>query len=222
MINIVDKKEVNIRHYVCVPNRWKNKNKKKKPISEDDILQIPNMIYTERELDISELKNEIKNLKIKNNVQELDISKLKNEIKNIKTSFQELEVTDLKKEIKRLASANNILTKKNDYLSSENIILSEEISILRENIYSIVRENIRIKNSTVKCVRCEKYVYLQKENYHHVIPRKYNGDDDDYNRIPLCSECHDYVEIKTEEWISLGKKYDIEKLIFLIKNDIFD
>lgn len=78
------------------------------------------------------------------------------------------------------------------------------------------------RNNYQKCYRCKKHILLNKKSYHHIIPRKYKGHDDDYNRMPLCIECHNYVEIKTEEWISSGKIYNISILMCTIINDGFD
>ncbi len=57
---------------------------------------------------------------------------------------------------------------------------------------------------------------------HHIIPRKYGINNDETNKIFLCSKCHDYVEIKTEEWIQSGKRYDIEILKSIIINNGFE
>lgn len=59
------------------------------------------------------------------------------------------------------------------------------------------------------------------ESHHHILPRKYGGQEFYENMIYLCYKCHDYVEIKTEDWIKSGKHYDIDILKMLILNDGF-
>jgi hypothetical protein len=68
------------------------------------------------------------------------------------------------------------------------------------------------------CPRCN-HALLQAN--HHIIPRKYNGPDTKENSIGLCNKCHDYVEIKTEEWIESGRYYNIDILRCMIINDGF-
>lgn len=72
-----------------------------------------------------------------------------------------------------------------------------------------------------KCCRCGKRIPLSIDDYHHIIPRKFEGIDSRINRIPLCYECHDYVEFMTEEWIKSGMRHDIDILRLLIVNDGF-
>jgi hypothetical protein len=72
--------------------------------------------------------------------------------------------------------------------------------------------------SKVRCVRCNKTGEYSK---HHIVPRKYGGTDNIVNKIILCYKCHDYVEIKTEEYIEKYGHTDIDTLKSLIINDGF-
>lgn len=66
------------------------------------------------------------------------------------------------------------------------------------------------------------YCNIRKaESNHHIVPRKYKGYNSEENFIKLCFECHDAVEIKTEDWIKSGKHYNIEILRSLIINKGF-
>ena len=47
---------------------------------------------------------------------------------------------------------------------------------------------------------------------HHLVPRKYGVNNDEYNLITLCKNCHDKVEILTTDWIDSGREYS--SLIF--------
>lgn len=80
----------------------------------------------------------------------------------------------------------------------------------------VKRYTTHIKNGI--CHRCN-YNILQAN--HHIIPRGYNGPDTKENGIGLCNKCHDYVEIKTEEWIESGRYYNIDILRSMIINDGF-
>jgi len=77
--------------------------------------------------------------------------------------------------------------------------------------------NVNDINKT-SCCRC----WINKAtSAHHIIPRKYGGQDYKNNFIGLCGSCHDYVEIKTEDMIESGSHYDVDLLRFLIMSDGF-
>lgn len=61
----------------------------------------------------------------------------------------------------------------------------------------------------VLCHRCleERIVSL-----HHLVPREHGGDDNIENLIPLCNECHDEVEMLTEELIDKKGLFDPSEL----------
>lgn len=71
-----------------------------------------------------------------------------------------------------------------------------------------------------KCKRCNIKVSNNIKK-HHIIPRKYGGQKWRWNKILLCGSCHNYVEIKTQEWIDNGGKLDVDMLRFKIINDTF-
>jgi len=48
------------------------------------------------------------------------------------------------------------------------------------------------------CRRCQQ---TDAQSMHHIIPRSFGGDDRFKNKIPLCSRCHNEVEILTERYI---------------------
>lgn len=168
------------------------------------------------------LKSTIENLR-KNDII------LSNKLKELRGETVEQESLRLKNVAKNLRKDNIILSDKlkdlkikNKNLSLENIVMSEEIGMLRQTIYTLTRENIKLNKNTVKCAKCGKNILLCKKDYHHIIPREFDGPDDDYNRMPLCSECHNYVEEKTYEWIRSNKPKTIDILKSLIINDGFD
>ncbi len=72
-----------------------------------------------------------------------------------------------------------------------------------------------------KCQRCGLKIDNNNIKKHHIIPRKYGGQKWLWNKILLCASCHNYVEIKTQEWIDGGGKLDVNILRFKIKNDCF-
>ena len=69
------------------------------------------------------------------------------------------------------------------------------------------------------CPVCRKN---KVESIHHIIPRKYNGNDDKTNKVWLCNSCHDIIEEQTEDWIELGRMYDSAVLRNLIVNNGFE
>jgi len=148
-------------------------------------------------------------LRLKNTIEQ-ELLRLKNVIKNLRRD--NIILLDELKELK--------IKDKNSSL--ENVVMSEEIGMLRQTIYILTRENIKLKNNATKCAKCGKYISLCKKDYHHIIPREFDGPDDDYNRVPLCSECHNYIEDKTYEWIRSNKPKTIDILKSLIINDGFD
>lgn len=87
-------------------------------------------------------------------------------------------------------------------------------------------KNTKIKSKTTKhktipkwmCPVCQKHKVQSK---HHIIPRKYNGSNDKTNLIWLCNSCHDIIEMKTEEWIESGKRYNSDILRSMIINNGF-
>lgn len=76
------------------------------------------------------------------------------------------------------------------------------------------------KQRYTKCRACDNK-HNKNIKHHHIIPRKYQGPNIEENYIDLCDRCHDYVEIKTEEWIKSGKYYNIDILRSMIVNDGF-
>ncbi len=68
---------------------------------------------------------------------------------------------------------------------------------------------------------CKRCFVRKSETVHHIIPRDSGGGEHQENKISLCFRCHDYVEIKTDEWIKSGKRYDVDLLRSLIVNDGF-
>ncbi len=84
------------------------------------------------------------------------------------------------------------------------------------NANEMVRDVNRVHLSN--CKSCGKEIFIAFFHYHHIIPRKYGGTDNIENRIPLCSVCHDYVELKTEEL----QVFDLEVLKTLILNKGFE
>lgn len=103
-------------------------------------------------------------------------------------------------------------------------IIKKEKKIIDEKSYCEFINNTKIKSKTSKsktipkwmCPVCQKNKVQSK---HHIIPRKYNGNNDKTNLIWLCNTCHDIIELKTEDWIESGKGYDINFLRHMILND---
>lgn len=98
-------------------------------------------------------------------------------------------------------------------------INEKEYNLFMRNVFH-VRPKIIKKHAQIKrCAACGQVVHMNKASYHHIIPRKYGGIDDDVNRIPLCHKCHDDIEIKTEFYIEKYHHYDIETLKHMIIHD---
>ena len=74
-------------------------------------------------------------------------------------------------------------------------------------------------NDAKICAYCNKH-YV--ESIHHILPRKFNGGDNTENLIGLCFECHDKVEILTNNLLinNLGR-YTIDDLRSFIKHKAF-
>lgn len=83
----------------------------------------------------------------------------------------------------------------------------DEIKMIR-NINNLLKQNNI-------CPYCKKNI---ANSVHHIIPRKYNGSNDDTNLINLCFGCHDIIEIKTEDWIISKKYYNINIFRAMITN----
>jgi hypothetical protein len=105
-----------------------------------------------------------------------------------------------------------------DKMKNENILeaMYENGEIPWDGSLMVKRYTTHIKNGICPCCN---YNILQAN--HHIIPREYNGPDTKENSIGLCNKCHDYVEIKTKEWIESGRYYNIEILRSMIINDGF-
>lgn len=68
------------------------------------------------------------------------------------------------------------------------------------------------------CRRCRK---SSVESIHHILPRKYGGGNNIENLSLLCEKCHNFVEIKTEDLLSKGKRYSVTVLKSFIENNSF-
>ncbi len=116
----------------------------------------------------------------------------------------------------------------------------DELEGIKEELEELTRDSSEYK---CECAHCRKEIDIKEEWHytnrrwileriyelntnndprHHIIPRKYGINNDETNKIFLCSKCHDYVEIKTEEWIQSGKRYDIDILKSMIINNGFE
>ncbi len=102
---------------------------------------------------------------------------------------------------------------------SDNCKYNYNLSIL-QNILQTELKILSTKKRSRKCKRCGIHVN-NKIQKHHIIPRKYGGKRWKWNKILLCPECHNYVEIKTQEWIDNGGSIDVNVLRFKILNDAF-
>lgn len=102
---------------------------------------------------------------------------------------------------------------------SDNCKYNYEVSILQNTIQTELK-TISTKKRSRKCKRCGIKVN-NKIQKHHIIPRKYGGKRWKWNKILLCPECHNYVELKTQEWIDNGGSIDVNVLRFKILNDVF-
>ena len=63
---------------------------------------------------------------------------------------------------------------------------------------------------------CRMYKSTTNLTTHHLVPRKYGVNNDEYNLITLCKNCHDKVEILTTDWIDSGREYSTQILKRLI------
>jgi len=156
----------------------------------------------------------------------------------IRKRKEEIEINKRKRKEARYVLINKRKLEKEEERKKRKEKLIEEVKINRKIIKTkrLIFEinkpenNIREKiisleicyDKRIECSRCSKEINITKDMRHHIIPRKYNGSDDDYNRISLCYSCHDYVEIKTEDWIASGKRYDTDILRSMIINDGFE
>lgn len=105
--------------------------------------------------------------------------------------------------IQRLEKRANVSQKKLDFVCSTKKI---------EKSKSCQNKEVGI------CARCKRRPVA---SCHHIIPRKYGGEDFSENLLGLCPECHDFIEEKTEDWIESGRYYAIDVLKSLIVNDGF-
>lgn len=106
------------------------------------------------------------------------------------------------------------------YTDFDILVTNHERYIEKQKEFKYYKDDIAVENDECqRCRGCGKHIFLSIYNYHHIIPRDLGGSDEDYNRIPLCYTCHDYVEIMTYRWIKSGKYYDIGILKSMIIND---
>jgi hypothetical protein len=119
-----------------------------------------------------------------------------------------------------------ILLKEKENLEIDINILKEEIESLKENLkdeynkgyingLDSYKQVLKIRNI---CPHCKNHII---ESVHHIIPRKFNGNDDADNLIALCFKCHDKIEILTYELFISNKKYSQNELFGFIINDNF-
>lgn len=59
----------------------------------------------------------------------------------------------------------------------------------------ILLRRVVIQRNHFKCLRCDKRFAVASLTVHHMIPREDGGSNDVSNLVPLCRECHDFVEI---------------------------
>lgn len=110
---------------------------------------------------------------------------------------------------------------KND-MDIKDILKLEESEVKNEFKEKFLVDNYDNLKYQCKCKRCNREINIRPSRFHHIIPRCFGGSNDSFNRIPLCDACHDYVEIKTSEWIESGKYCVIDVLRSLIINDGFE
>lgn len=53
-----------------------------------------------------------------------------------------------------------------------------------------------IRRDKYRCIRCDGQFDMMSLTVHHMIPRANGGGNNIENLISLCSECHDFVELK--------------------------
>lgn len=100
-----------------------------------------------------------------------------------------------------------------------------EVELKLYHILDEIKKHKRVKeysNNVINLDLCCVCKVNKAVSKHHIIPRKYGGQDYESNFIDLCSKCHDYIEIKTEEIIQNKVHYDIDLLKCLIINNGFD
>jgi len=110
----------------------------------------------------------------------------------------------------------NIERKKEKYIITQQRKNKKNITIKRNKKIKNHIDFVPLDNMCLMCFSKNNYV-----SKHHIIPRKYGGENNIENLINLCNNCHDYVEIKTEDYIKKYKHYDVEILRSLIINNGF-
>jgi 5-methylcytosine-specific restriction endonuclease McrA len=109
----------------------------------------------------------------------------------------------------------------------EEIKLKNRIAYLRkkENIYLPIPPTIEplipidIPTLWGNCKRCHRNNMYTTD--HHIIPRSYGGGDNTSNLILLCNQCHDYVELRTDELLKNNKLISGDILKNMILHDSF-
>lgn len=105
-------------------------------------------------------------------------------------------------------------------------LTKKEKEKIDQKCYDEFMKNTTVPPRTLKQTKitkgiCPICIEREVQSRHHIIPRKYTVNNDKTNLILLCNRCHDIIEIKTEEWIESGKRYNIDLLKSMILNDGF-
>lgn len=146
--------------------------------------------------------------------------------KNVKLVFCSTECTEiysiqLKDEL-TIQNNNEIeqLTNELEQLKSDIIELKNEYEYKYEKKYDEGFFNgltEGIQKHTI-CPYCKKNII---ESIHHIIPRKYKGNDTLRNLIAICNPCHNIVEEYTDQLFKTGKEYSSDILREFINKQTF-
>jgi len=136
-----------------------------------------------------------------------------------KSSIISIPCIQCKQIFEKIKSSKNMFCSERCKSEYKNILYKYELELLIDMLKE-KKSKTEKRQTSRKCKRCGVYVN-KKIQKHHIIPRKYGGKRWKWNKILLCPECHNYVELKTQEWIDSGGSIDVNILKFKILNDAF-
>ncbi len=124
-------------------------------------------------------------------------------------------LTDLKDTFGDLELDNNVIKILKDKIYTLQFELEDQIYEAEMRGYFKGLDEFMLKRGI--CPHCKN---KNIQSIHHIIPRKFGGQDDPLNLIPLCNKCHDVIEILTDDLFSSGQT-NIGELTMFIVNKSF-
>lgn len=201
-------------------NRWSltcstESRNDSKDVKNENINTISNNSSIIKNEESRDIKNKNENIFINNIRKKIDKTPKSHESEHEDILLYNSELRNIIKNLDRTSRYLIIQYIKNKNLIMDNKSMSKIILDI-SNYYKSKEKFLKVK----RCYRCNKYVVVKDFGTgHHVLPLEYGGDDSKYNKVFLCKDCHNYVELETLKLIELKKEMSINRLKIYIRTD---